>query len=118
MQNFKKLLLVTSFATTAACIAEQSSISEDIRTLSAQLAKIEENTYQFNTTLKKATRRGWPFTAKLVTLGLSAFIAWEHKDEIKSRLRKKLTSFLAEKQETAQESLEPETPSSHPEPTE
>lgn len=32
--------------------------------------------------LVKASRRGWPFSARLVALGLTAFIAWEHKDMV------------------------------------
>ena len=40
--------------------------------------------------LHKATRTGWPFSARLVAVALSAFIAWEHKDEFIKKMRRQL----------------------------
>lgn len=118
MHTLKKLLLVTCCASTVTvCTENQPHIASTLpaesaaaemsngqiragfQILNRNYHEIAEGLKQTNaqneqfhkeilTALKKATKTGWPFSARLIVLGLSSFIAWEHKDALKAAVTK------------------------------
>lgn len=61
--------------------AIESQVQANIRALGEQL-KADQQAFgkQLEANIKKSLKRGWPLSARLVTLALASVIAYEHKD--------------------------------------
>lgn len=104
MHIFKHLLLTACCITTATLSASQqvdytpettrAAISILNRKVEETLKLTEALQNQVTAKLHKATKRGWPLSARLATLALAGYIAWEHKEEIKDEARSLIVNLL------------------------
>lgn len=63
--------------------SESYEFLEKFKALHAQ----QENLHnQLNKTIKKACKKGWPLSARLVTLGLASCIVWDHKNAVSENI--------------------------------
>lgn len=116
MHTFKKLLLVTSCISSVTLCTENQPLNagplaesavemsngqirhgfqilnrnfHDIeKALKTSNAQNEQFHKQMIAALHKATKTGWPRSARLITLGLASFITWEHWNTLKSAHKK------------------------------
>lgn len=91
MHLLKKFIFVLAIMPSLALCTEQlpatpatpSVVEANIRALGEQL-KADQQAFgeQLEASIKKSMKRGWPISARLVTLALVSVIAYEHKDAL------------------------------------